>query len=144
MGHARTTRVLLVDDDGRVLLLRTALPGGGHVWTTPGGDVGADEGLAAAAVRHLREQASVVDVEVVPLSGDLSGDVSGDAQGQVFAARSPRGAIEVGLTDWEVDHHRGHRWWSVADLRYTSETIVPAGLPGLLDDVLGGRASSGG
>jgi ADP-ribose pyrophosphatase YjhB (NUDIX family) len=140
VGHARTTRVLLVDDDGRVLLLRTPLPGGGHVWTTPGGDVGAGEGPAAAAVRHLREQASVVGVEVVPLAGDLTGD----AQGQVFAGRSPRGAIEAGLTDWEVDHHRGHRWWSAADLRCTSETIVPAGLPGLLDVVLGGRASSGG
>ncbi|MFD0484929.1 NUDIX domain-containing protein [Kineococcus sp. GCM10028916] len=140
MGHARTTRVLLVDDDGRVLLLRTAQPGGGHVWTTPGGDVGADEGPAAAAVRHLREQASVVDVEVVPLPGDLPGG----AQEHVFAARSPRGAIAAGLTDWEVEHHRGHRWWSAADLRYTSETVVPAGLAGLLDDALGGRASSGG
>ncbi|WP_328295229.1 NUDIX domain-containing protein [Kineococcus sp. NBC_00420] len=135
MDHARTTRVLLVDDDGRVLLLRTVLPEGGHAWTTPGGDVGADEGPAAAAVRQLREQVAVVDVELVPLSGD--------AHEQVFAGRSPRGAIEAGLTDWEVEHHRGHRWWSVADLRYTSETLVPAGLPGLLDDVLRGPLPPG-
>lgn len=126
--------MLLVDDDGRVLLLRTALPDGAHAWTVPGGDVGADEDPAAAAGRHLREQTSVGDVEVVPLAGG--------AEDHVFTARSPRGAIEAGLTDWEVDHRRGHRWWSAADLRYTSETIVPAGLPGLLDDVLGGPSSS--
>lgn len=109
-------QVLVLDADGRVLLLRTPA-GADHVWSTPD-------------VRQVREDLGLL----IAADGFARYDT---AAGHVLVCHRPRwGVSAAGLTDTEREHHLGHRWWSVSDLRYTSETVRPAGLAGLLEDVL--------
>jgi hypothetical protein len=44
-----------------------------------------------------------------------------------------------GMEDLEAGHHAGHRWWSPAELRATTEPVFPLGLADLLDDLVAGR-----
>ena len=62
----QVSRVLVVDSDDRVLLLRFRLRDGREVWIPPGGGVEAGETLVEAALREVREETTIV------LDGPLS------------------------------------------------------------------------
>jgi ADP-ribose pyrophosphatase YjhB (NUDIX family) len=53
----RSVRALLIDDDGRLVLIKRTKPGEDPYWTTPGGGVEADDpSLVAALTRELAEE----------------------------------------------------------------------------------------
>src|ERR1700677_3459031 len=60
MRSRRTARVFVLDEAGRVLLIRCAMVLKSGVdfvfWVTPGGEIEAGEESAATAVRELREE----------------------------------------------------------------------------------------
>ena len=56
----RSARVLLFDDQGRLVLIRRTRPGGETYLTTPGGGVGPDETWEAAAARECAEELGAV------------------------------------------------------------------------------------
>src|SRR5580704_12370259 len=58
-------RVVLLDPDGRVLLMRydDGPPNGRH-WSTPGGGLEPGEDYASAAARELVEETGWTDIEV--------------------------------------------------------------------------------
>lgn len=79
----------------RVLLIRRKQEPFAGAWALPGGFVDPDENLAAAARRELREETSVVDVDLEQLAafGDPGRDPRGWTVTVVFLARVGASAV---------------------------------------------------
>lgn len=72
----RSARAILIDDQGRLLLVKRTRPGTAPYWTAPGGGVESDDpSVEAALVRELREE--------------LGAEV--DSAQQVFMVSNPAG-----------------------------------------------------
>lgn len=141
-------RVVLLDEQDRVLLVR------GHDvdaperswWFTVGGGIDAGEDARDAAVREVREETGIV------LSRDeLVGPVYTRSALFDFAARTCRQDEELfvarvrgadvalsrdGWTEVERDVIDELRWWDLDALADVRIEVFPAGLAGLVRDVL--------
>lgn len=150
MSYARrSARVLLVDGENRVLLFRCNVvadrPEEAQIWVTPGGGVGEGEGLHDAAVRELREETGL-RVEAASLmphvaySEGLVGWTEGVFRDDYFFHRVDRYEVDTaGQEAFERAQINEHRWWTVAELRGTTEFIVPIELGQLLVELLVSR-----
>jgi ADP-ribose pyrophosphatase YjhB (NUDIX family) len=106
------TDALVVDDDGRVLLVRRA---DDRCWAMPGGWVDADESAERAVVREVLEETGL---EVIPLrlleSTRRPASVHHTYECRVVGGRLRRSdeSIEVGFVDpdrvsvWHADHQQ--------------------------------------
>ncbi|WP_093632392.1 NUDIX hydrolase [Streptomyces sp. 3213.3] len=136
-------RGILLDADGRVLLLRYDENGG--FWATPGGSLKPGEDDTTATLRELREELGI-DEQAVDLGVQLaerSKDhmVGGRPVRQVekyFLARVGAAAIDPARAT-QPDNIRETRWWTVTYLRRTNETVYPVSLAELVDRVRTGR-----
>lgn len=137
-------RVLVIDDDGALLLLRgrdPAEPERGTWWFTPGGGLDDGESPEAAARRELREETGldVADVGPVVFRRTTEFDFDGVHYRQhesFFCARAARFALDdAGWSDVERRSVLGHRWWTEAELVATDETLYPETLARILADV---------
>ncbi|MCA1823459.1 MAG: NUDIX hydrolase [Mycobacteriales bacterium] len=136
-------RVLLVDDQDRVLLFRgrdPARPDDGYWWFTPGGGLEPGESPADGARREVAEETGIV---LTDLAGPvLQRDCEFDFLNRhlvvhevYYCARVPGGAVDVsGFANYEAETIDQHRWWSRDELRVTDEVVFPEGLA----DVVGG------
>lgn len=138
-------RVIVLDPDDRVLLFRyDDPPPNGRHWGTPGGGLNDGESYMAAAGRELTEETGWTDVvlgtkvyEWTRTMGDRQGLFRQHEQfftGRVRAARRPLGEVAAmhasdGIAAW--------RWWELAELDATGESIVPPGLADLIRGALG-------
>jgi ADP-ribose pyrophosphatase YjhB (NUDIX family) len=144
-GSRRAGRVVVLDPDGRVLLLRyDDEPPDGRHWSTPGGGLNPGETYAAAASRELAEETGWRDV---PLLGEIHRQVQIMQHGRrtvrqherLFLARTDRTRRELGdvAAMHASDGIAAWRWWTLAELDATAEVIWPAGLAGLIREALG-------
>ena len=145
-------RVLLVDDDCALLLLRgcdPARPEAGTWWFTPGGGLDDGETVEEAARREVREETgfAIADLGPVVFRRTARFDFEGVRYRQkehFFCVRSRRFAIDdAGWSDVERRSVLEHRWWTYADLAATSEIVHPEELARVLSDVLMRGAASG-
>lgn len=145
-----SARVVLVDEDGRVLLLRGHDPQVPDVyfWFTIGGGVESGESLRETAVREVREETGLgVDaaqlrgpiwrrVAVFPYDGDLI-----RSEELFFALAHPAFTPQrSGFTELERRAISGHRWCTPEDMRQIAaggETVYPEDLPDLVAEVRG-------
>ena len=141
-------RVLLIDDDGALLLLRgrdPAEPERGTWWMTPGGGLDAGETSEAAARRELREETGYEATDLGPVVFrrteyfDFEGVHYRQAE-EFFCVRGRRFVIDdAGWSDIERRSVLDHRWWTHAELVATTETLHPAELPDILAGLLDGE-----
>jgi 8-oxo-dGTP pyrophosphatase MutT (NUDIX family) len=143
----RSARVLLIDSEDRVLLLRSALlrePG--FAWFTPGGGVKWWERLPSAAARELQEEVGLTvrpgELRAVAFTtgyADLS-FAKGVFRDDFFLHRVDRHEVDTrGHTPLEQKHYAGFRWWSAGELASTDETVYPFQLAELLTNIVAGH-----
>lgn len=128
-------RVLLVDPDGRVLLVRQRA-GATAPWLAPGGGTEPGEPPRDVAIRETYEQTGIradlaVDAAEVTTSRrslEWSG-VTYEQTDHLFHAGVPAGSViePVALTDLDW------QWWSVEQLRASDEEFEPAHIADLVE-----------
>jgi 8-oxo-dGTP pyrophosphatase MutT (NUDIX family) len=136
-------RVLVLDPDDRVLLLRLHPAAGEPYWITPGGGLEPGESHEQAARRELVEETGLrPDALHGPVHDEVADfEFEGVAYRQAnrfFAARVGAGSVVEAeeLSDVEQRLTTGWRWWSLAELDGTDETVYPETLPALLRGAL--------
>lgn len=147
METRRTARILLLDPNNRVLLMKIAdsgLPIDDPVreglWVTIGGGVKTDEDVQDAATREVYEETGN-SVEVGPPRwyGEQVLTVNGSPrllEETFFVAHTDQVSIDQAhLEDDERSVVREYRWWAAEELRATTEPFVPPVLPELLREV---------
>ncbi|HEY0696508.1 MAG TPA: NUDIX domain-containing protein [Micromonospora sp.] len=145
----RASRVLLVDDGGRVLMFHGFDPArpGHRYWFTPGGGLDEGETPVAGAVRELAEETGL-RLDPGQLTGPVWREVSEFPFGgrwyrqeqDFFLARVSGWTVDTGGFD-EVEREsiEGHRWWTLEELERTAERFYPEDLPAVLRRALGGE-----
>ena len=144
-------RVVLLDPDDRVLLMRYAWPlserptrqtGRRRFWTTPGGGLRPGETYEQAVAREIVEETGLRGLAVGPAVWQRRAEFDWGTERllvheRFFVARAPRAELGAEVV---AAHRRegilGHRWWTPADLADPAETIYPAGFPSLLRALL--------
>jgi ADP-ribose pyrophosphatase YjhB (NUDIX family) len=140
-----SARLLITTPQRRVLLFRFvhktgALAGKVH-WATPGGGVEDGETFAEAATRELREE-----------TGNHTAQITGPVGTREVQLQLPDGEWVLAVEQYFVAHTRtefisrdgwtaqerevmaDHRWWSLGELRSTTETVYPEDLIEMLSE----------
>lgn len=139
----RAVRVLLLDEDDRVLLIEDSdlgLDPVAHWWNTPGGGVDPGESDAEAVVRELHEETGLRVTEA-DLDGPLLArrvlhgwsDKVVDQDETFWAVRVPAFEVDTsGHTEEERMTVVGLTWWDLDALEATGDLVWPVDLRALV------------
>lgn len=133
-----TARVLLLDPENRILLMKGRLPSdpaAPGVWFTVGGGVEPGESLSEAAAREIREETGFTDAVVGPVLWEGE-QIHHDRKGRpvrvmerFMLARCAGGTPSShGWQALEQEFVDDIRWWTLADLAACEEPVYPADL----------------
>jgi 8-oxo-dGTP pyrophosphatase MutT (NUDIX family) len=123
--HRSAARVVCLDADGRILLLRWRDPVSGElVWEPPGGGVEPGESFLAAARRELAEETGLDPAAVRGPSVTVQRDFHWNGRHfagpeEFFLARYPVARPELGRAGLMPDEREiltGHAWLTAAEL----------------------------
>lgn len=147
----QSARLILIDDRERIFFFKAEDPVPldpdrpiTRYWFLPGGGLEPGESFVEAAARELREETGIGGVKIGPCVW-LREQVLDFPDGRALAHERffvvHAGACEVntdGLHGYEAQAYGGHRWWSLDELRATTEVVFPEGVACLVEPVLAG------
>lgn len=151
-----SARVVLLDPDDRVLLLRvedTSIVNPSQdvpesFWTTIGGGLEPDETFEDAAHREVFEETGISEFVLGPQlwQREMEIELSGKrvlARERYYAGRvAGLDIVFDNVTDLEREVFREHRWWSADEVQHWNhgETLLPPQLPELLRQAIAFRS----
>ncbi|MFT4123594.1 MAG: NUDIX domain-containing protein [Microbacteriaceae bacterium] len=134
-----SSRVLLFDRTGRILLMYTLGDNGLARWLTPGGGVDPGESHLDAAVRELEEETGLRDVSLGDVVHRLDFAATyGALDHDIGHAEYYRAVVDrfvPSSAHWTAEERRdvlGHRWFSAEELEATTDAYEPPELPALV------------
>jgi len=148
MRERLTARVLLLDPEGRILLMKGRLPSradGPGGWFTVGGGANPGETLLAAARREVLEETGFAQVDFGPVVWLheavhlLEGEAVLFKESYVVAFCAGEEPSRDGWDDAERRLMDDIRWWRAEDLAATLEPVYPQGLAAMLPDIIARR-----
>ena len=138
-----TVKLLLLDEDDRVLLIRSTDPrSGAQCWYPVGGGVERGESLQQAARREAHEETGLASLPVgSPVwTRDHTYEYDGrtvEVHEDWLLLRVPHFAPRpASPSEYETKTIAGFHWWKVDDLSQTTDAVLPPGLGGLLSSLL--------
>ncbi|WP_329203811.1 NUDIX domain-containing protein [Streptomyces sp. NBC_00683] len=135
-----SARVVLLDDADRLLLFSARNQTDGSLrWFTVGGGLGPGETHEQAALRELREETGLANVDLGPEVWrgrpwtTTRDGITYEVRQRYYLARVPSFTVDTsGFEEVERAAITGHRWWTAEELATTTDLLRPAGLPSLL------------
>jgi 8-oxo-dGTP diphosphatase len=104
----------LRDDDLQVLLIRRRRPPQEGMWAIPGGAIGLDEALEAAALRTLEEETGLKDVYLEQLY--TFGEPTRDPRERAITVAYFAAVPDTSVVSWAAEDTDRVRWWSIYGL----------------------------
>jgi 8-oxo-dGTP pyrophosphatase MutT (NUDIX family) len=153
MRTRRSARLVLLDGQGRLLLFQVqdatspdpGQAGPTRYWMTPGGGLEGEETFEQAAVRELWEETGIRDAALGPWIWTRERTLRVRnaplrIHERYFLVRVSQATVSTeNHLPHELDFIQDHRWWSLQELRHSTEQFVPDGLADLLVPILAGE-----
>ncbi|MGI5118590.1 NUDIX hydrolase [Marinactinospora thermotolerans] len=135
----RAARVIVLDEAGRVLLLRI-VDHGRVFWATPGGSLEAGESEEGAALREVAEE---LGLDGISLSPPLARRIKDHRVGTVqrrqvetyYLTRVDAARVDA-VTGTQTDNIQERRWWHLEEIAAGTEPVYPAELTDLVETYL--------
>ena len=152
MKERRTVRLVLLDTDGRILMMKIAndpvtdLSGDTFPerWITTGGEIEAGETVAEAARAGGLEESGIADLAIGPAvwTNDHQLVMHGEPvqfQETFMVVHAPATQLtDHGWTEYEREVIQELRWWTLEELRTTRELFYPVWLAEYLPEIIAG------
>ena len=153
MDIRKTARLLLLNPSNEILLMNIksldvidpSAPIQEPFWVTIGGKIEEGEDLAQAAAREAFEETGHSNVIIGPpvWYGTVVLNWKGketELQETFLVAHTDEHEVHRdGLTAEEQEVVQKYKWWSLAELKTTTDVVIPQDMGGLLDEIVSGK-----